>query len=64
LLVVGDGVVGGQREDAAEATFAAAEALGFSPIAQASQARPARDRRLVEIFAGLPRREHLLLLQR
>ena len=64
LLVVGDGVVGGQREDAAEATFAAAEALGFSPIAQASQSRPARDRRLVEIFAGMPRREHLLLLQR
>jgi hypothetical protein len=64
VLVVGDGVVGGQREDAAEATFNVAQAKGFTPLARASQSRPTRDRRLHAIFAGLPRREHVLLLRR
>lgn len=64
MLVVGDGVVGGQREDAAIATFQTAAAKGFTPLARASQSRPTRDRRLHAIFAGLPRREHILLLRR
>jgi hypothetical protein len=64
VLVVGDGVVGGQREDAAEATFNVAQTKGFTPLARASQSRPTRDRRLHAIFAGLPRREHVLLLRR
>lgn len=64
VLVVGDGVVGGQREDAALATFQVAQAKGFIPLARASQSRPTRDRRLHAIFAGLPRREHVLLLRR
>jgi SAM-dependent methyltransferase len=64
LLVVGDGVVDDQPEDAPDAVARAATAVGLEPLARASQARPLRDRRLQEIFAGRVRREHLLLLQK
>jgi len=64
LLVVGDGIVGAQPEDAADAIADAVEGTALMPIARASQARPTFDRRLRAIFAGRPRREHLLLLQR
>jgi len=33
-------------------------------VAGAFQARPPRDRRLSEIFAGRPRREHILVLRK
>jgi SAM-dependent methyltransferase len=64
LLVVGDGVVGGQAEHAPDGIAEAGAAVGLEPVARASQARPIRDRRLAEIFAGHPRREHLLLLRK
>jgi len=64
LLVVGDGVVGGQSENAPDGIAEAGAAVGLEPVARASQARPIRDKRLAEIFAGFPRREHLLLLRK
>ncbi|HMF41306.1 MAG TPA: DNA methyltransferase [Polyangia bacterium] len=64
LLVVGDGIVDGRAENAPDGIAAAGSAAGLEPIARASQARPIHDRRLAEIFAGQPRREHLLLLQK
>ncbi len=64
MLVVGDGVVGGQAEDAPDAVASAASPLGLEPIARASQKRPVIDNRLQEIFAERPRREHLLLLRK
>ena len=64
MLVVGDGVVGNQPEDAPDAVASAASPLGLEPIARASQTRPIIDNRLQEIFAGRPRREHLLLLRK
>jgi len=64
LLVVGDGVVGGQSEHAPDGIAEAGAAVGLEPVARASQARPIRDKRLAEIFAGHPRREHLLLLRK
>ena len=64
VLVVGDGVVGGHSEDAAEAIQFEAPKAGLLPVAGASQSRPPRDRRLSEIFAGHPRREHMLMLRR
>ncbi len=64
VLVTGDGVVGGGPEDAAEAIRQEAPAAGLALVAGASQARPPRDRRLCEIFAGHQRREHILMLRR
>jgi SAM-dependent methyltransferase len=64
LLVVGDGVVGGEAEHAPDGIAEAGAAVGLEPVARASQARPIRDKRLAEIFAGFPRREHLLLLRK
>jgi DNA modification methylase len=64
VLVVGDGVVGGQPEDAADAIGLAAPKAGLELVAGAYQSRPPRDRRLSEIFAGHPRREHILILRR
>jgi hypothetical protein len=64
LLVVGDGVVDGAPEDAPDGVAHAATAAGLEPVARASQARPVHDRRLQEIFAERPRREHLLLLRK
>jgi SAM-dependent methyltransferase len=64
VLVVGDGVVGQAPEDAAEAVGAEAGEAGLSLIAGAFQSRPPRDRRLAEIFAGHPRREHVLVLRK
>jgi len=64
LLVVGDGVVDGRAENAPDGIAAAGAPLGLEPIARASQARPLHDRRLATIFAGQPRREHLLLLEK
>jgi len=64
LLVVGDGVIDGRAENAPDGIAAAGSAAGLDPVARASQVRPIHDRRLAEIFAGQPRREHLLLLQK
>jgi SAM-dependent methyltransferase len=64
LLVVGDGVVDGRPENAPDGIAEAGAPLGLAPVARASQARPLHDRRLAQIFADQPRREHLLLLQR
>ena len=64
MLVVGDGVVGGEAEDAPDAVASASHPLGLEPIARASQARPVIDNRLQAIFATRPRREHLLLLRK
>jgi SAM-dependent methyltransferase len=64
LLVVGDGIVDGHAENAPDGIAAAGAAVGLEPLARASQARPLHDRRLAEIFAGQPRREHLLLLEK
>ena len=64
VLVVGDGVVGDEPEDAAEAIGQEAPKAGLQMVAGAFQSRPARDRRLAAIFAGRPRREHVLLLRR
>ncbi len=64
VLVIGDGVVGNQPEDAAEALRLEAPNAGLILVATASQMRPPRDRRLSAIFAGHPRREHIVLLRR
>ena len=64
MLVVGDGVVGEEAEDAPDAVASAAAPVGLEPVARASQVRPVIDNRLQEIFARRPRREHLLLLRR
>jgi len=64
LLMVGDGVVDGQAEHAPDGIAAAGAPVGLVPLARASQARPLHDRRLAEIFAAHPRREHLLLLEK
>lgn len=64
MLVVGDGVVDGRPEHAPDGIAEAGAAVGLEAVARASQARPLRDRRLQEIFAGRTRREHLLLLRR
>ncbi len=64
MLVVGDGVVGGEAEDVPDAVARASQPLGLEPIARASQARPVIDNRLQAIFATRPRREHLLLLRK
>lgn len=64
VLVIGDGVVGNQPEDAAEALRLEAPSAGLVLVARASQSRPPRDRRLTAIFAGHPRREHMVMLRR
>jgi len=64
MLVVGDGVVGGEAEDAPDAVASTSHPLGLEPIARASQVRPVIDNRLQPIFAARPRREHLLLLRK
>jgi SAM-dependent methyltransferase len=64
LLVVGDGIVDDQAEDAPEGVARAAAPLGLEPVARASQVRSLHDRRLQEIFSRHPRREHLLLLRK
>ncbi|HEY4186078.1 MAG TPA: DNA methyltransferase [Polyangia bacterium] len=64
LLIVGDGVVGNEPEDAPTTVAELAEQVGLSPVARASQVRATHDRRLREIFKGKPRQEHLLLLRR
>ncbi len=64
VLILGDGVVGDQPEDAAEALHPEAHKVGLILVAGASQSRPPRDRRLGAIFAGHPRREHMLYLRR
>ncbi|HVR61785.1 MAG TPA: DNA methyltransferase [Polyangia bacterium] len=64
LLVVGDGVVGDEPEDAPDAVASAAAPMGLEPLARASQVRPVIDNRLQALFAGRPRREHLLLLRK
>jgi hypothetical protein len=64
VLEMGDGVVGGEPEDAAEAIRFDAPKAGLELVAGAFQARPPRDRRLSEIFGGHPRREHVLVLRK
>jgi SAM-dependent methyltransferase len=64
VLVVGDGVVGNQPEDAAEAIGFEAPKAGLELLAGAFQSRPPHDRRLSEMFVGHPRREHVLILRK
>jgi len=64
ILQVGDGVVAGAAEDAALGVEADAQRAGLVPVARVSQARPPRDHRLRQIFAGHPRREHIVLLRK
>jgi SAM-dependent methyltransferase len=64
VLVVGDGVVGNRAEDAAGAIARDSRAAGLKLVARASQERPTRDKRLIEIFGDQARREHILLLRR
>jgi len=64
ILQVGDGVVAGGPEDASRAVEDEARHLGLVPVARVSQARPPHDRRLRDIFAGCPRREHIVLLRK
>ncbi len=64
ILQVGDGVVAGAPEDAARAVEDEARRLGLVPVARVSQARPPHDRRLRDIFAGRPRREHIVMLRK
>jgi SAM-dependent methyltransferase len=63
ILILGDGVVGNRPEDAAESVRVDAPRAGLTLVAGAFQSRPARDRRLTAIFAGRPRREHMLILR-
>jgi DNA modification methylase len=62
VLVVGDGVVGGQPEDAAQAIAQEAPKAGLALLGGASQLRPPRDSRLGAIFAGQRRSEHIVVL--
>lgn len=64
MLVVGDGVVGEEPEDAPDAVASVAAPLGLEPLARASQGRPIIDNRLQALFAARSRREHLLLLRK
>ena len=64
ILQVGDGVVAGAPEDATRAVEEEARRLGLDPVARVSQARPPHDHRLRQIFAGRPRREHIVLLRK
>ena len=64
VLVVGDGVVGGQPEDAAQAIAEEAPRAGLELRGGAAQSRPPRDHRLAAIFAGQRRREHMLVLRK
>jgi SAM-dependent methyltransferase len=64
VLVVGDGILGGQPEHAPDGIAAVGEPVGLEAVARASQARPIHDRRLAEIFSAHPRREHILLLRK
>ncbi len=64
VLEIGDGVVGNEPEDAAEAIRLDAPKAGLELLAGAFQARPPRDRRLREIFGDRPRREHILVLRK
>ena len=63
VLILGDGVVGNRPEDAAESVRLDAPRAKLALVAGAFQSRPARDRRLTAIFAGRPRREHILILR-
>lgn len=63
VLILGDGVVGNRPEDAAESVRLDAPRAKLALVAGAFQSRPARDRRLTAIFAGRPRREHVLILR-
>jgi hypothetical protein len=64
LLVVGDGILDGQPEDAPDGVASAAAPLGLEPVARASQGRPVHDQRVKAVFGDRPRREHLLLLRK
>jgi hypothetical protein len=63
VLLIGDGVVGGEPEDAAEAVGSVAEELGLRLVAGAAQPRPPRTPRLCAIFGARQRREHALVLR-
>jgi 16S rRNA G966 N2-methylase RsmD len=64
ILQVGDGVVAGAPEDAACAVEDEARRTRLVPVARVSQARPPHDYRLRQIFAGHPRREHVVMLRK
>ena len=63
MLVVGDGVVGGEAEDAPDAVASASHPGPGANRARVAS-RPVIDNRLQAIFADRPRREHLLLLRK
>jgi hypothetical protein len=56
VLVAGDGIVADQFENAADAIADEAERARLVPVARASQGRPVRDRRLLEILGPHKRR--------
>jgi SAM-dependent methyltransferase len=64
LLVVGDGIIDGEVEDAPDGIASAAAPLGLEPVARASQGRAIHDGRVRAVFGERPRREHLLLLRK
>jgi SAM-dependent methyltransferase len=64
LLVVGDGILGIHPEDAGLAHRQLGPDLGLTAVAWGAQPRPPRDRLVREIFGGMPRNEHVLLLRK
>lgn len=64
FLIVGDGVVGGAPENALTGILNAIKSTPLTRVAMASQDRPPADPYLIDLFHGLPRREHLILLRR
>jgi hypothetical protein len=64
VLVVGDGVVGGRHEDAAESLADEVPRAGMTAVARASQERPLRDSRLRELLGDQRRFEHIVLLRK
>jgi DNA modification methylase len=64
LLVVGDGIVGHDPEDARGEIERAARQVGLVLRAWASELRPAPDRHVAAVFGDRARHEHLLLLTR
>jgi len=64
VVLVGDGVVGGEPEDAAAAVGELADEVGLRMLAGAAQPRPPRTARLRAIFGDHPRQEHVLILRK
>ncbi len=64
FIIIGDGVVGGEPEDALGGLQAAIRATPLTRVAMASQDRPPADPFLINLFEDRPRREHMILLRR